>query len=224
MNAGFALVLVLMSVRFGAPQTQSPGAAVAPPVTVADLIDMRLFGSSTGQDVHEVSPDRGHVALVLRRGNRAANTVDYAVVVFRTADALRDPASRPDTVAAFSATGNEPAISRVQWLPDSRSLAFLGRPAGGAAQVYTADIATHAITARTQSATGVTSFELGPAGEPVIYQEQRTSDTTRHAAMRSRGFVLSPAVWLTDAIAGDWIPGQVTAEPLFDPRGERIRV
>ena len=57
--------------------------------TVADLIGMTTFGShiqgdGLPQDYNVVSPDGAHVAVVVKRGNLTRNTVDYALLIFRT--------------------------------------------------------------------------------------------------------------------------------------------
>ncbi len=75
-------------------------AASGTPVTVADLIGMTTLGSRVqgygSEDYAVVAPDGAHVATVVKRGNLARNTMDYALLVFRTADIRRNPV--PDTV------------------------------------------------------------------------------------------------------------------------------
>jgi len=187
---------------------QASGPASAPPVAVRDLIGMTLFGSDPHNggietDTQLRSPDGAHLAVLLQRGNLARNTVDYTLVVFRTADARRAP--RPDTVASLASASNDPAISGVRWLADNRTLAFLGGPPREPAQVYTVDITNHTLARLTHSATGVTWFEIAPVGEPVIYQQRGAIDTSRYAAMRAHGFTVPSNVWVSDLIAGDWV-------------------
>lgn len=211
------LILAVVSAEMAAAQE--------PAVSVADLIGMTLFGSDphnggSEADAHELSPDGAHVAVVLQRGDVATNTVHYALVVFPTAD-LKHTA-RPDTLVTIASGSNGPAISDVRWLSDNRTLAFLGERPGEPAQVYTVDTETHTVTARSHSTTGVTTFEIAPAGDPVIYQQHGTVDTSRYAAMRAHGFVLSPKAWLTDAIAGDWLDSGPKFFAVQYPKGYRI--
>lgn len=196
--------------------------AAAPPVTVPDLIGMTLFGSdphngASEADAHVLSPDGAHLAVVLQRGNLARNTVDFALVVFATAGV--GPGARPDTVAAFASASNDPAISGVHWLADNRTLAFLGGPVNEPPQVYTVDIGTHSLTARTHSPTGVTSFEIAPRGEPVIYQRRGAIDTSQYAARRAHGFVISTKSWLAELMAGTWFDSGYAWFAIHYPRG-----
>jgi dipeptidyl aminopeptidase/acylaminoacyl peptidase len=194
--------------------------AQSEPVRVADLIGLSLFGSDAHSggltDVHVLSPDGRHVAVVVQRGNLADNSVEYRLLVLATA---RLPAAVVDTVVSLASTSNDPAISQLHWLDDSRRIEFLGARAGELAQVYLVDVATHTLTARTRSAAGVTAFETGPAGEPIIYQERGTADTSAFAAMRAHGFVVAPDVWPSEVIQGDWLAVRRLAG---SPRGYRI--
>jgi dipeptidyl aminopeptidase/acylaminoacyl peptidase len=176
--------------------------AALPPVTVADVIGLTLFGSDAHNgaihDVHVLSPDGRRVAVVVQTGNLARNTVDYALLVLST-----DPAApRLDTVAALASSSNEPAISNVMWV-DEGTLAFLGARPAGVPQVLSVDLATRTLTSRTHSATGVTSFLMGPGADPLIYQEGAALDTADYAALRAHGFAIDRHVWPSDLIMGD---------------------
>src|SRR2546430_3391555 len=196
-------------------------AGQAEPVRVADLIGMTLFGSDAhngaSQDIHVVSHDGRRVAVVVQRGNLAQNTVDFALLVLAPMDSRAAP--HADTIVSLAARSNDHAISHVVWLADDRTLAFLGARAGERPQVYTVDVGTHALRARTSSATGVASFELGPAGDPIIYQEQGTVDTSAYSAMRAHGFAVAPGVLPSDLISGDWHAAGRRARM---PRGYRM--
>src|SRR2546429_2893081 len=180
--------------------------AQAEPVRVADLIGVTLFGSDAHngatEDIHVISPDGRQLAVVVQRGNLSRNTVDYSLLLFRTASL--ESTLRPDTLASLSATSNDPAISHVVWLSDNHSLAFLGRRPGESPQIYTVDIATRSLTARTHSGVGVASFEMAPGGDPLIYQEQGRADTSDYAAMRAHGFAVDRTVLPSKPIGADW--------------------
>ncbi len=182
--------------------------ASAPPVTVADLIGMATIGSrlqGDGDDDYDVvSPDGAHVAVVVKRGNLARNTVDFALLVFRTTDLLRAP--KPDTVATFASSSNRPGIVHVQWLSDNRTLAFVGERPGELPQLYTLDTRTRTLTQRTHATTVITAFDVAQAGDPVVYAAETPRDTLVYAVMRARGFVVPPRALVSDVIAGDWIP------------------
>ncbi|HWC73270.1 MAG TPA: hypothetical protein VG454_04965, partial [Gemmatimonadales bacterium] len=124
---------------------------------------------------------------------------------------------------------NDPAISSVQWLADSRTIAFLGAPAGQLPQIYTVDVTTRKVTTRTnsptgvatQSPTGLQAFQIAANGSVIIYQRRAVLDTSGYAAKRAHGFVYPQRAWLSDMIAGDWVEG-MTWYLLNYPKGYRI--
>src|SRR5437762_1356164 len=196
-------------------------AAQAPPVRVADLIGMTLFGSDANngasEDLHVMSPDGRRVAVVVQRGNLATNTVDYTLLVFATAAAGSAP--HADTVVALAATSNDAAISQVAWLADNQTVVFLGRRAGELPQIYTLDVVTRVLTARTHVAAGVASFQMAPSGDPIVYQEQGRADTSDYGTMRAHGFAVDPSVLPSELIGGDWRAARRRAE---FPHGYRM--
>ena len=171
-------------------------AAQAPPVHVADLIGLTLFGSDANngasEDLHVMSPDGRRVAVVVQRGNLATNTVDYTLLVFATAAAGSAP--HADTVVTLAAASNDAAISQVVWLADNQTVVFLGQRPGELPQVYTLDVATRVLTAHTHVAAGVASFQMAPSGDPIVYQEQGRADTSDYGTMRAHGFAVDPSV------------------------------
>jgi hypothetical protein len=122
MGAVLAAGMLAVAFRTGAAQ------ASAPTVSVADIIGLTTIGSRVqgygDEDFDVVSPDGAHVAVVVKRGNLAANTLDYALLVFRTGDLLTSPAA--DTVARLSSSSNRPGIASVRWAADNATLVFLG--------------------------------------------------------------------------------------------------
>ncbi len=185
---------------------RSVSPASARPVTVADLIGMTTIGSFTrsygNADYNIVAPDGSRLATVVQRGNLERNTVDFTLLVFRTADVWRGP--KPDTVAAFSSSSNRPGIAFVRWLADSRTLAFLAERPGELPQVYTLDTRTRQLAQRTHATTEITVFDVAARGEPVVYAAEERGDTLTYPSMRAHGFVLSRHALVSDVIAGDW--------------------
>ncbi len=211
-----------------APGSTHPAAASAPAVTVKDVIEMASFGTllhdpEEDEDYIVVSPDGAHVAVVVKRGNVTRNTMDYALVVFRTSELLQTP--RPDTIAQFASSSNRPGIMHVQWLADGATLAFLGEQPGELPQVYTVDIHRRRPIRRTRATTVITAFDASATGETIVYTTSETTpDTTRYAAMRAHGFVLAPDASVSAAIAGNWETGRYTNVPrlLTVVRGDRV--
>ncbi len=197
------------------PYSLSP--ASTPPVTVADLIGMTTIGSrmqGDGKaDYDVVSPDGSRIAVVVKRGNLERNTVDFALLVFETANLFRAP--HPDTVATFSSSSTRPGISQVTWLGDNRTVAFLGERPGELPQVYTLDTRSRTLTRRTSASTAITIFTIGEAGEPTIYAAPTPLDTSTYAMKRAHGFVVPRGAYLHDLIAGVWadVPLGVATQP-----------
>ncbi len=196
----------------------APGSvASAPPITAADVIGMTTIGNGVQGDEADydvVSPDGSRIAVVVQRPNLAHNTVDFALVVFRTADLLRGP--KADTVATFASSSNRPGIVHVRWLPDNATLVFLGERPSELPQIYTLDTRTQQLTQRTHATTVITSFDLAGAGDPVVYAAEEPRDTSGYAAMRAHGFVVAPRALVSDVIAGDWglqIPAWEARDP-----------
>ncbi len=195
----------------------------ARPVTVADLIGMTTIGSRVQgyptEDYDVLSPNGSLVAVVVNRGNLERNTVDFALLVFRTADRVQT--SKPDTVVVFASSSNRPGIAHVRWLSDNATLVFLGEQPGELPQVYSVDARTRKLTRRTHAATVITAFDVGQAGDPVVYAAAPPRDTSGYGRMRTRGFVLAPRVLISDAMAGDW-GLQVSSSWAGDPRALHV--
>src|SRR5207253_1608847 len=140
----------------------------SPSLTVADIIGLSTF-ASVGQ-VSVPSFDGAHIAIVVSHGDAARNLVVSSLLVFSRDGLLTTP--RADTVLAFGSASNRPPISRMRWLADNRTLAFLGERGDEGdtlPQVYTVDIRTRQLTRRTYHPTVVTAFDMLPGGDPVIY-------------------------------------------------------
>ncbi len=187
-----------------APQTSQ----VAPPMSMADIIGLTTIGSAQRGEVDAdydiVSPDRAHVAVVVKRGNVARNTLDYTLLVFRSRELLHAP--KADTVLQLASSSNRPAIGHLTWLADNATLVFLGERPGELPQVYSVDTRTRRLTQRTQATAPIAAFGVAAAGDPVVYVTDEPTDTTRYSAMRQHGFVVGPHQLVADLIAGDWSP------------------
>src|SRR5262244_4094421 len=109
------------------------------PFTVRDAFDVSRFvnpsiseeGFPTPEPI--LSPDGKWFLLVTERGLLPENRIESTVWAFDreafTAWARRPSAPRPEPrpIARLSASVDVPVIAGVRWLPDSRSVAFLGR-------------------------------------------------------------------------------------------------
>ena len=157
--------------------------ARVPALSVTDSI-----GLTTISDGSIISPDHAHVAVVIQHGNLERNTVDYSLLVFRTADLLTSP--KPATIAEFASSSNGPGISQVRWLSEY-VLAFLGERPHMLPQVYTADIRTLKVSQRTRATTKIKAYEAWEKGEKICYvADAPTQDDAAFTLMRARGFAV----------------------------------
>lgn len=214
MNWLFLLVsTVYLFVPEAQPQNEKHGStSLSPrPVTVADIIETTVFGTRPNthaglEDVWFWSPDGMQVAVVVYRGNIARNTRDFTLMVFQTAKLLRKP--KPDTVVMLSSSTNRPAISKVQWLGDNKTLAFLGERPGELPQVFTVNTITGALTQRTHAKTVIRRYGISQTGNRIVYSagvEYDVGDREREA-MLAHGLILDPEAGgvLSDLRKGRW--------------------
>ncbi len=175
-------------------------------MTVADIIRMTTFGSQPRgyrpEDLDVPSPNGRLHAVVVKRGDVEQNTNVYSLLLFNS-EALSSGA-KPDTVLTLASSSNRPAIGHVRWLADNRTLVFLGERPGELPQVYTLDLGTRQLTPRTRYATEITSYDIAPSGNALVYAAKPAADTSAYPAMRQRGFVLRPAQFVGDVLTGAW--------------------
>ncbi len=174
------------------------------PLTVADVVGLATLGNAGGfQDADVRSPDGDHIALVVARGDLVRNVVWSTLLIFRTSDLLTAP--RADTLLTLSSASDRPAISRLRWLPDNRTLVFLGEAAPDTiSQIYTVDIRTRQLIQRTHQPTIITAFDVAPSGDPVLYTALPPSDTSQYARWRQHGLVVDPTQLPGNLVMGQW--------------------
>jgi hypothetical protein len=145
------------------------------PVTVADAIQMTQWadrdygagGSSEGK-VAVFSPDGLRFLLILKKGNIAANTNDFSLLLFDTDAAFSDP--KPEILLTMSSSSNRPAISSVKWLNDNRTITFLGENSNELPQVYSLNVESKKIDRLTNHETVVVAYDIDSRGENIIFE------------------------------------------------------
>ncbi len=176
-------------------------------MTVADIVNMTTFGSRPHgwlpEDLDVPSPDGRLHAVVVKRGDVERNTNVFSLLVFKSEELFARPKS--DTVFTLASSSNRPAIGHLRWLADSRTLVFLGEHPGELPQVYTVDLRTGQLTPRTNHTTEITSYDIAPSGNPVVYAAKPSADTSTYASMRQRGFALRPGQFVGDVLMGIWV-------------------
>jgi dipeptidyl aminopeptidase/acylaminoacyl peptidase len=165
--------------------------AVAEPtkraVTVADAICMTKL-TDPGHPAN-FSPDGSKFVVLLQRGNLTQNTNDYWLLLWRTNRLFSG--AKSDLLITMSSSSNRPAIKDVRWLGDNETLMFLGEHPGETQQVYSLDIATHALRRLTQSSTNVVSYTTDAQAEKIVYATERSETRILDAKAKRNGFTVS---------------------------------
>ena len=144
-------------------------------VTVADAIEMTEWadrgysaGGSSKSKVAVFSPDGLRFLVILKRGNLAANTNDFSLLLFDTGTAFRDPKS--EVLVKMSSSSNRPAISNVKWLDDNKTVTFLGENSHDLPQVYSLNVESKKIESLTSHATVIVAYDIDSRGENIVFE------------------------------------------------------
>ena len=152
------------------------------PLTVADSIQMTRLGDPLYTEggpskgiVAKFSPDGKHFVVVLKKGNLQANTNEYSLVLFQTADVFQSPT--PRVLVSLASSSNRPAIDSVRWLEDNDTILFLGERPGEQTQLYSLKCGSDELKKLTSSATCLTSFATTANGEEIVYSAKNPVST-----------------------------------------------
>lgn len=198
MALGFAVELMSADSLAGDVQTKVAEVSAAPrprTVTIVDAITMveavkgsQYFGSS--HDLAHFSPDQGHFAVILKRGNVKTNCVDYSLVVYDTAEALRRPNALGSVVVKFSSSSNREGIDTLKWLND-HAIAFLGERPGESHQLFTVDVASRSVQRLTNHRTSVDSYAITADGKQWVFEAEQPAESLVDGAARRNGIVVT---------------------------------
>jgi dienelactone hydrolase len=143
-------------------------------ITVKDTIEMTEFadrgyflGGAPSSPVAIFSPDGSKFLVRLKKGDVAANAVEYRLLLFETSEVFRFPSGK--VLLAMSSSSNREAIQLVRWL-DNRTVVFLGENTGVSPQVYRADILTKRVVQVTYHPTAVVSYDISRDGRQIVYE------------------------------------------------------
>jgi dipeptidyl aminopeptidase/acylaminoacyl peptidase len=169
-------------------------------VTVADAIGMTQIGDRSyldaftkGGNVAQFSPDGSRFAFVVQKGNLDNDTVEFRLLVFKTANAFTSP--QPEVVATLASSSNREAISHVKWLQDNETLVFLGEQPGETPQLYRLSCATRRLEKLTSSPTPVIAYSVSDRGGSFVYVAETSSQSQITSEMREQGFVVTSERW-----------------------------
>lgn len=184
-----------------------------PPFTVADGIAMtRLVNpdlsagripdySMTRLPVFRFAPDGRKVAIVVHRGDLESGRDEYKLVLLDTSEVLAFVNSKMASVfpklravASFSIdaeydASDRDAIDQIRWLPDSQSIAFIGRASDGRGQMYEYVLDTGELRQLVNHPDDVASFSISAQRNRVVFSAYTPPDWNERNV---RGYVVSP--------------------------------
>jgi hypothetical protein len=175
-------------------------------VTVTDSIQMTRLGDPIYTDggsskgiVAKFSPDGKHFVVILKKGNLEANTNEYSLVLFQTAEVFQSP--QPQVLVSLASSSNRPAINNVLWLDDNDTILFLGERQGDQTQLYSLKVSSRELTKLTSHATNLTSFIATASGEVKVYGSENPVATFLTESVARKGLAVTSES-LTDLIRG----------------------
>lgn len=183
-------------------------AAALQPVTVDDLVRFATIGdprtlndwdpSPEGAGIF--SPDGKHVAVVVNHGNPEAGTNDATLLVYETAELLRNPI--PIKLAEFASATNYRPMAFVRWLADNETLFFAGTQADQPSQVYRVNLHDRKVRQLTTLTTQLTSFDVDTAGQRMVV----SAEQPRHPSAENPQCT-QVACRVTGGAMFDWVYG-----------------
>ena len=237
----FGLFLVVAHAAASAHENIFPAASSPPRIaqvrralkTVPDSVildaNLRMWrieegARATAAPLAQFSPDGHAFSAVLWRGDLRRNVTEWQLRLFATAT-FEQGGAVGEKLLTVPTHGNSPAISRVTWLANGRTLAFLGSFNDAPRQVYTLELSSRRLTRRTSSATPVIFYDISPDGSGIAYYANASVDTAAQEAVRQRGFVVPWNKSLTEAdLEPDYASGEVNpgrdVRVFFQRRGE----
>jgi len=180
--ASIALVLLLIfhgRLQGALPEFESGEQASRRYFTVRDSIEMTRFERSGGEP--KFSPDKKYFAVVTSRGLLESNEIESTLWVFlseQASEVLRgDRLTKqcvPKVLARLAAVPQrrysnsyEPLITGLRWLPDSKTILFLGEDSVGKRQLFRSDVDSGGVHTLTPGGYDVGRFEF--AGSNIAY-------------------------------------------------------
>lgn len=179
----------------------TPSIAAGPEVrfTVADSIAMtRIVDPSPARSfpTHETfkfSPGGKYFVIVSSQGQLESDTVKYEIRLYDVNEALtflnksdRGQPPEPRILASFESTpygtgARRPGgISGARWMPDSRTIAFVGERLNSPSQVYTVDIFTGELRQLTSHPSHVRQFDISAQGQKLVYSARNDPPDWEH--------------------------------------------
>jgi hypothetical protein len=206
-------------------QTTEVAGLTKRPATVADSIQMTRLGdpiySAGGSSegiVAKFSPDGQRFVIILRKGNLEANTNEYSLVLFQTAEVFQSP--EPRILVSLASSSNRPAIDRVLWLDDNDTLLFLGERSGEPTQLYSLKCSSRKLTKLTSHPTDLTSLVTTANGAEIVYAARNPVSTVLTTGAARKGIAVTNED-VVDLLRGDVGGKDYDDHSLFIKRSEK---
>ena len=165
-------------------QASSGAKQLTRPAMVSDSIGMVQVGTPA-----TFSPDGKEFVVVTRRGNLAKNTNDFSLLLFHSARVVR--LARREVLLTLSSGSNNPAISNVRWLGDSKTIVFLGENPGQKKQIFSLNIKTRKLLQLTRHPTDILAFDATVDLRTIVYLARQPVMSIFDQTSRTAGVVVS---------------------------------
>ncbi len=175
-------------------------------ISITDVIEMsRILQTYSSEDrVAVFSPDGTKFAAVVWRGEIPRNKNIYSLLVF---DATRKVRQNPDPIISIDFDEDPDdqkasPFSKLRFLPDNRTLAFIGRLDEKVPQVYALDSESGETRKLTDHKTRVRSFGLRKDASLAIFSADGPEDSWLRERLDREGLSISEAVPSESALFG----------------------
>ncbi len=155
-------------------------------VTVADSIRETL---SAQWPSARFSPDGKEFIVALKKGNLLRNTVDYSLLLWKTADAFHP--SVHEALQTMSSSSNRPGIEDITWLSDNETIVFLGERPGELHQLFSFNITTRKLSKLTDHPTNILAYSVTPNGDRIAYLAEPPSQSIWADKANHDGFIVT---------------------------------
>ncbi len=147
------------------------GSTAKRPVEVRDSIESVRFGTPLedfgGVQPPLYSPSRDRFVVLIRKGLVEANVNRYTVLLF-TRRELPGKAV-PQVLFHLDIARTGPAVDQLRWLPDGKSLLFVGANGTRTRQVYAFELAARRLRRLTSATSDVVAYDLSRDRAMLVY-------------------------------------------------------
>ena len=168
-------IVLSLAVIWAAAAVAAAGPQAGAPFTNRLAVEFRHVIDPAGFALHapRFSRDRSRYALVARQPSIVAGAIEFqlhsleteAVRRYLTGEVSEVPRAR--LLATLRSRSARPAITQVKWLPDNKSLAFLGESEDGKTAVYAVDTSSGTLTQLVSHPARIRTFDTD--GSTVVF-------------------------------------------------------